>query len=302
MRRMILVTCAVAAVAAGSFESSPGAAPQAPRQTSASEQATGRQAQGKPEQAKPRPPTTPPRRAVPPPRVLPPAYHAPPHRYYFPPVSSQRGFYYHPYFGFYFGPYYGPFYPYPGPSVTVMRHSAAAIRTRVTPRDTEVYVNGYYAGIVDDFDGVFQRLYLPAGEHDLEFRLEGYQTYRQAFYVGPGDSREIVHTMRKLRAGETGVPPLPPRAADEGWIGAGTGGDRPASPFGVLVLRVQPADALIVVDEEVWVATEDRAEMVIHISSGTHRLEVRKPGYQSFVTDIALSEGATTRLAVTLVR
>lgn len=46
---------------------------------------------------------------------------------------------------------------------------------RVRPDETQVYVNGYYAGIADDFDGAFRRLYLPTGEHHLAFRLEGYE-------------------------------------------------------------------------------------------------------------------------------
>ena len=34
------------------------------------------------------------------------------------------------------------------------------VRLMVRPRDAAVYVDGYYAGVVDDFDGVFQRLTL----------------------------------------------------------------------------------------------------------------------------------------------
>jgi hypothetical protein len=41
----------------------------------------------------------------------------------------------------------------------------AAIRIEVKPKQAEVYVDGYYAGIVDDFDGTFQRLRIEPGEH-----------------------------------------------------------------------------------------------------------------------------------------
>jgi hypothetical protein len=30
-----------------------------------------------------------------------------------------------------------------------------------TPKEAAVYVDGFYAGVVDDFDGVFQSLPLP---------------------------------------------------------------------------------------------------------------------------------------------
>ena len=42
------------------------------------------------------------------------------------------------------------------------------VRLEVEPEETEVYVDGYYAGVVDSYDGFFQRLHLPPGEHDIE--------------------------------------------------------------------------------------------------------------------------------------
>jgi hypothetical protein len=37
-----------------------------------------------------------------------------------------------------------------------------------------VYVDGYYAGIVNDFDGVFQHLELQPGAHQIEIRAPGF--------------------------------------------------------------------------------------------------------------------------------
>ena len=82
----------------------------------------------------------------------------------------------------------------------------------VAPVETEVYINGYYAGLADDFDGLFQRLYVPAGEHEIELRLEGYQSFGVKVYVSPGDTREITHRMRPLPPGETMAPMSPSRA------------------------------------------------------------------------------------------
>jgi hypothetical protein len=36
-----------------------------------------------------------------------------------------------------------------------------------------VYVDGYYAGIVDDFDGTFQRLTVEPGPHQIEIVVPG---------------------------------------------------------------------------------------------------------------------------------
>ena len=44
------------------------------------------------------------------------------------------------------------------------------------PRDASVFVDGYFAGQVDDFDGVFQRLHLEPGPHRIEISADGYET------------------------------------------------------------------------------------------------------------------------------
>jgi hypothetical protein len=268
-----------------------------------------------PKRAQPRPAAPPQssgaqgRQAVPrrePPRRadISPRYRTRPHAYYFPPVDTRLGFYYHPYFGFYYGPYYGPFYPYPGPDFGPARYSTAALRTRVKPVETEVYVNGYYAGIVDDFDGVFQRLYVPSGMHRIELRLSGYRSFHQDIYAGPGDTFEINHQMLRLRPGEVNAPLPAPRALPPEWTEPGEDDDsaQPASPYGMLAIQVKPDDAQILVDGEAWAAIRGIPELVVHLPAGWHQLEVRKQGYQTFSTKIELTEGHTTRLSVTLAR
>jgi hypothetical protein len=50
-----------------------------------------------------------------------------------------------------------------------------SLRIQVEPKNAQVYVDGYYAGIVDDFDGHFQRLDLSPRPHHVEIRAPGYQ-------------------------------------------------------------------------------------------------------------------------------
>ena len=47
------------------------------------------------------------------------------------------------------------------------------VRIQGAPRNAEVYVDGSYVGIVDDFDGAFQRLELEPGAHSIEIRAPG---------------------------------------------------------------------------------------------------------------------------------
>jgi hypothetical protein len=42
------------------------------------------------------------------------------------------------------------------------------VRIVDAPRDAQVFADGYYVGIVDDFDGVFQHVNLEPGEHRIE--------------------------------------------------------------------------------------------------------------------------------------
>ncbi len=86
----------------------------------------------------------------------------------------------------YGSPYYGPVYGYSVPSGAYgPRHYYGDLRLEVRPRDAAVYVDGYYTGIVDDFDGTFQRLTLEAGPHRVEIEAPGYETRVYDVYVDP---------------------------------------------------------------------------------------------------------------------
>ena len=50
------------------------------------------------------------------------------------------------------------------------------MRRKVKPREAEVYVDGYLAGVVDDYDGAFQQLNLDVGPHRIELRHPGYES------------------------------------------------------------------------------------------------------------------------------
>ena len=55
-------------------------------------------------------------------------------------------------------------------------YGTGSLHLKVKPRDAEVYVDGYYSGSVDDFDGTFQKLELEAGPHRIEVRKPGFAT------------------------------------------------------------------------------------------------------------------------------
>jgi hypothetical protein len=116
---------------------------------------------------------------------------------------------------FFYDPFWGPWSPYAYGYPYGIR-PYADVRTQVTPKDTEVYVDGYFAGHASDFDGVFQRLHVVPGGHAISLHLEGFRTVTQNVYVKPDSTFKLNVTMERLAAGETSAPvPAPnrPRAA-----------------------------------------------------------------------------------------
>lgn len=60
------------------------------------------------------------------------------------------------------------------------------LRLDVSPRDAEVWVDGYYAGQVDDFDGAFQSLRLESGGYRIELVAPGYEPLVFDVRIAPG--------------------------------------------------------------------------------------------------------------------
>jgi hypothetical protein len=117
-------------------------------------------------------------RAVPPPPVAPklvvPFYRP----YVFNPYFSDMSlrFYYGDYPHMYPYGYYGYLYP---PYMYVWGapgEGYGSVRLDVDLKEAAVYVDGYYVGIVDDFDGAFHQLNLTVGPHRIEIREDGYET------------------------------------------------------------------------------------------------------------------------------
>ena len=52
------------------------------------------------------------------------------------------------------------------------------IALEMTPYDADVFVDGTYAGRVEDFDGATQPLTLSAGMHEIEVQAQGYEPMR----------------------------------------------------------------------------------------------------------------------------
>jgi hypothetical protein len=192
------------------------------------------------------------------------------------------------------------------------RHTAYAfyddessLRLQVTPRETEVFVDGYFAGTVDDFDGRFQRLHIQPGEHELILYLDGHRKVTQQVLIQPRKSFRIRYTMVQLAAGETpeprpAWPPKPPAAeraqpVERDAAVAATG-------YGALAIRVQPVDAELLIDGQRWERSSDREPLVVQLAAGEHMVEVRREGYRSYTRQVEIKGGETSPINVSLSR
>jgi hypothetical protein len=166
---------------------------------------------------------------------------------------------------------------------------------------------------VDDFDGVFQRLHMPLGEHEVTIYAPGYRSITQRMLFRPFESYTIKDTMQPLATGDAGEPrpapsesmrsqgPPPREVAPAGRPGARSPerdidrGDR----FGTVAVRVQPADAEVLIDGERWEAPGGE-RVLVQLTEGTHRVEVRKSGYRTYTSTVRVRSGETVTLNISL--
>jgi hypothetical protein len=251
------------------------------------------------------------------------------------PYGGWGGYWWDP---LWYGPYWGfPYYRYWDRGYY---DNSAELRLEVRPKDAQVYVDGYYAGIVDDFNGVFQRLHVRPGRHELALYMPGYRTVRQNLFLSVGQDSKVKFDLVPLGQGEPNEPapqPTEPPTVQEGYgaqppdtaVQPGqpvpplrparpprpmrpTPPAQPAAPpppdnqveqgqgFGSLVIRVQPAGADVVIDGERWQGPEGSERLVVQVSEGSHRVEVRKDGYVPFSTTVKVRNGETAPVNVSL--
>ena len=121
-----------------------------------------------------------------------------PYGYYLPGYAFGVGYFYDPFMWGYASPYaYGGYYDpyggygggYGGSSYSRQQYrDTGSLRLKVKPTHGQVYVDGYYVGEVDSFDGIFQRLTLDAGAHRIEIRADGYETAQFEVMVIAGET------------------------------------------------------------------------------------------------------------------
>jgi hypothetical protein len=134
--------------------------------------------------------------------------------YYTPGYGFGLGYFYDPswYDPYYYGGY-GSAYPgyggyagggyggYQGGygSSSYGRGPSGSLRLKIKPRDADVYVDGYFVGKVDSFDGLFQKLNIDAGGHRIEIKAAGHDPIQFDVLITPGETVTYKGDLRNIQ-------------------------------------------------------------------------------------------------------
>ena len=221
--------------------------------------------------------------------------------------------------------------PYPFPYV-----AESNLRVNVKPKEAAVYVDGFFAGKVSEFDGSLQRLHVLPGEHEIVVYLEGYRSLKQHLYLGPSVTRTITGALEKLSPGEAQEPepkpsedardrfeppneatrmppprqPAPPRAPTQPRdprtqpLPPAPARPEPAdeSRFASLSIRIRPGGGEVLIDGERWEGAGTDERLIVQVTEGHHVIEVERDGYERFRTEIDVRRGETTPVNISLQR
>jgi hypothetical protein len=233
-------------------------------------------------------------------------------------------------------------YPYPGyyaPPMWRVAPPESNLRLKIKPKDASVYVDGFFAGKVDDFDGAFQRLHVAPGQHELVIYLEGYRSLRRRLYLSANATRTIDGSLERLASGQAQEPPpqpapearmqapdqgdrMPPppdggyrRPPPRGPIGRPGPTDQPpppprraqrdgadASRYASLAIRVQPDGAKVLIDGESWDGPSGDERLIVQVAQGHHVIEVDRDGFEHFQTELDVRSGETRQVNISLRR
>jgi hypothetical protein len=107
----------------------------------------------------------------------------------------------------YYDPWFGGGYGYGDPyggggggySVSDSYRDSGSLRLKINPKQAQIFVDGYFVGIVDSYDGSFQKLGLDGGGHKIELKADGYETLEFEVLITPGETVTYKGEMKRIQ-------------------------------------------------------------------------------------------------------
>ena len=198
------------------------------------------------------------------------------------------------------------------PTINNPTTSQGALDLDLRPKKTEIYVDGAYVGVADQFDGFPRYLWLDEGTYELAFYKEGYQTIFRQYTIFPGVTIAVDDRMQPGQA----VLPTPPASAyspaaepDPELEGGAESGDMlPPAGFtddgGRVVVTASPSDAAVYLDGHFVGIAAELAELTagLMVEPGDHLVDVIRPGYESQRLPLSVAAGERVELELALQR
>jgi hypothetical protein len=74
-----------------------------------------------------------------------------------------------------------------------------SLRLKLKPRDAKVYVDNYFVGTVDSMDGVFQKLPLNGGRHQVTVKADGYEPEQFDVMITPNETVTYQGDLKRIK-------------------------------------------------------------------------------------------------------
>ncbi len=244
-------------------------------------------------------------------------FHVSPYFYGHAPYYSYGHYRHYGHYGYYPGYGYHGGYGY-GPG-----KNPGALKLKVKPKDTQVFVNGGLVGQTGSFDGFPGYLWLPEDSYEVILYRDGYETvvrnYRllpgvvikEKFEMTPGDAvdpKELTafpepKAEKKKKAKPARKYYRPKKAPTHEQAGVTPGKvvfDARQAP-GQARLQVEPADATVYLDGELLgQASNLPTDQALDLAAGEHVLEVVRPGLLSEEKRFTVRSGEEVDVTVRL--
>jgi hypothetical protein len=201
-----------------------------------------------------------------------------------------------------------------------------ALDTDISPEKAEIFVDGRYVGVADDFDGFPTYLWLEEGTYDVAAYYPGFRTLSRQVSVYPGLVVDLDHRLEpgeSVRPEDLAAKDTPirdqrlrrdqERQEDVAWrrstdppppadLSPAPAGPEATDASGRLILEVVPGDAAIYLDGRFLGTAEEvgRLHSGLLVEPGEHQLSVVRPGYGEKRRRFSLEPGEDLTLSIDL--
>ena len=237
-------------------------------------------------------------------------YHRHGYGYGYSPYDYGIGFgYYSPSFYLGLGRYWEPeVHVYGGSGGGSARYrdiGQGALDLDLRPETTEIYIDGSYVGIADEFDGFPTYLWLEEGTYEIAFYKEGHETIFRQYTIYPGVTIDVSD---RMRPGNAVMPSASGGTYPQGSETSSTIPNQPLPPGadndGRIAVVATPGDAAVYLDGHFVGTAAEISELSagLIVEPGDHVIDIIRPGYDNQQVPVSVAKGERIDLQLDLKR